>query len=1086
MADKDNTATDTFKFTVVTKTNGILTKKCGKDDTGKFFKDGSECRMTRGTGQVIEITLKYLPNIIEDLKHNQAIVHGIPKDNKLNIPNLNFNIESEKNFKGQPNTTTRTKDAFDYPKDSNRLFMVDYDPPKDKSFKPLSLDNIIDAISSVLDGYKEAAKLITYSTSSCISDDNGQVMTDKGAGCHIYSLMPPDTDMERFKTIFKTRAWLKGFGHIKISKAGSLLERNLLFDEFVLSPERLDFVSGAVIPDGWTQSRPEPVYIDGNIYNPSLLPDLTEDETTTYKQMVKEAKDALKPDADKIKALWITVKGKELFEQRTAKDPSDNITIEQCEDTFLKATDNGDLYADFELYFDELNGQAVTVAEVLKDKESLKYYDKMTLADPLETDAGRCKAIFYSNIGKGKEKPVIHSFNHGEHKYFLHNQQPPLDDAAKLNNSIDSITAFQEWLDSVSLDKGNIGNTDKINTIILASWTKKIIELDIDDIQAQNCMLKVHEITKIGKIPLKNELKKVTEKRQSEKRKEQKLEKLKAQKEEKAKHEDYLKQRYNIIPLPEIIHINHLTGKTIEAISKALGEYQGDNPIYRFGSDIVCIRNSRPSTVRMALKLHNAKHDYPVMPIIKHLSPDSLRTEVEKVCVVKTLTGEDKDTGEPQYENIMTPLHILKGLMTTPDPYERNLTGIIEHPYIDDDFNPVFQYGYDHRTGLVQYFKPKKHDFNFKNEITYQQITKAIEYLCNDVMRDFPFAEQVDLYGAIACLLTGMQRKMINGLTGCPGFLFDAPMQGTGKTTLAQLISYSLYNRPAAASSYSDKDEEMAKHLLSILREGHSYILFDNLQEGMQLENNELAKAMTNTTYTNRVLGTNRTETYPSQVLWTFSGNNIALCGDFKTRVLPIRLDAKTADPDRRKFIRKDIGKWCEENREKILYACMTLLIGSKISDADAASIEPSRFSDWDRFVRFPIISATDGRIDIMDLFERNKKADTKTEGQINFLEAWINLFGSTPTTSKQALKKAEQTNIGYDFNSSIDDFKEAVLDIFNGSMPRSKGLSNWLSGLKGRIINGYRIDSYRGTAREVFNKQCWIVKKIDDNQNSK
>lgn len=429
-------ADNLFKFTVATKANGILTKRCGKDDSGKFFKDGSECRMSRGVGVVTELSLKDLPNIIKALNHSQAIIHGIPKNNKLNIPNHNFNIESEKNFKGQQNTITRTKDDFGYPKNDNRLFMVDYDPPKDNHEKQ-DIESIIDSISSVLDGYKEAEKLITYSTSSCISDDNGQVMTDKGAGCHIYSVMPPNTDMERFKTIFKTRAWLKGFGLIKISKAGAMLERNLLFDEYVLSPERLDFVAGAVIPDGWTQSRPDPLYIDGGIFDPSILPDRTTEEIDQYKASVKAEKERVKPEADKIKALWITVKGKELFEKRKQKDPSDNITIKQCETIFLKATDNGDLYSDFELYFDDMNGQPVTVAEVLKDEESLKYFDKMTLSDPLEVDAGRCKAIFYSNIGKGKEKPVIHSFVHGEHKYFLHSAKPdePLTEEQIIDNA---------------------------------------------------------------------------------------------------------------------------------------------------------------------------------------------------------------------------------------------------------------------------------------------------------------------------------------------------------------------------------------------------------------------------------------------------------------------------------------------------------------------------------------------------------------------------------------------------------------------------------------------------------------------------
>jgi len=404
-----------------------------------------------------------------------------------------------------------------------------------------------------------------------------------------------------------------------------------------------------------------------------------------------------------------------------------------------------------------------------------------------------------------------------------------------------------------------------------------------------------------------------------------------------------------------------------------------------------------------------------------------------------------------------------------PEYHEKDLIGIVEHPYLNDDFKPVTDPRYYPNTGLYKCVGSQIRQNLFSSEYI------ALNYLSDEVFTDFPFSSLKDRYAAVSCLLTGMQRKLISDNSGCPGYLFTAPVQSSGKTTLAQVISHSLYGRPAAASTFSDDSAEMAKHLLGILQEGHSSVLFDNLQEGSVIESNELAKVLTSDSYSNRWLGKNQTITVPCSVLWMFTGNNVSVCGDFNTRILPIELDPRTANPDQRRFTRGDVGAWCGQNREKILSACMQVIMAGK--DFNQSGALPSRFPSWDKFVRYPILKITGE--DIGTIFQKNKQADPKLEGQRNFFEAWFETFGSAPQTAKQVLDKCREPQPGY--TAEENPLLDAMQDIFSSGVPTTRSLGKWLSGMKNRFFGDFKlIHAGVGTTRAQFNKTLWKVQNCN------
>lgn len=997
---------DHISFTLFTKQNGGITKKISKNANGELIKDASNCWIANGIGQVIDIPFSKFAKFLNTMTCNKAISHGIPKNKRL--PEM-FPVVSAKKLNGTADTVARNLEFFEYPPNTNFILMIDYDPKS--GTQPLAPEKLIDAIAEILPEFKFAAKLTTRSTSSCISDDKGQEVTGASSGYHIYFIVPPGTNVPRFREIFRVRTWLNRHGYISISKSGSMLTRNCLFDEFVMSPERLDFVAGAMIPYGWTQNRPDMDYIPGEIFDPGVLPDLMNDEKARCEILINDAKASVADEAKEIREKYISISADVMH----GKYPF--IPLKKCEVTIRAACKNKDLYADFLIFPDGM--ESVTVGHILKQPDK---YDRVTCGDPLEPENTAGKARIFINQGKGKA--VINSFLHGAHTFFLHPES-----AFYAEQTVCDIL---QWIAD-----------EKENRVILDEWIDKITGLnstDVDTIKQEVHKKTGSKISNLNKDlkDQKSKNKKIIAKAVFEK---------KSQKRAKA-------------GIKEIVYNPTETGKCCHSVSEVLRNHP-EKKIYRFAGNLIKIINKQPSTVRMIKKIHDRGGKYPSMPTIVQFSNETLCHEVEKVAVCQLKDAENN------IKDIAWPKNILTGVMALTECHEKPLVGIVEHPFIDDDFKPVLTQGYDDSTGLFKVFDVKPDIAFFKDSI------HAFNYLANEVFQDFSFASKINLNAAISCLLTGMQRKLINDNTGCPGYLFTAPIQSSGKTTLCQLINYALYGRPAAASSYSDDDKEMAKHLLGILREGHSSVLFDNLSEGSVIESNELAKVITSDTYTNRLLSENKTATVPSSVLWLMTGNNVSVCGDFNTRFLAVELDTGDKNPDQLRFKRVDIEAWCERNRGKILGACMKVIMDG--AGYVNHKLKPTRFKAWDKFVRNPIYKASN--IDIADIFQNNKMSDPKIDGQRNFFEAWFNAFENKQMTAKQVLDHCTKV-LDHDH-----DMVDAIKDIFPGeNLPSTRSLGKWLAGMKNRFFGDYKFTSAGiGTNRAQSKQNIWVVEKNNE-----
>ena len=153
----------------------------------------------------------------------------------------------------------------------------------------------------------------------------------------------------------------------------------------------------------------------------------------------------------------------------------------------------------------------------------------------------------------------------------------------------------------------------------------------------------------------------------------------------------------------------------------------------------------------------------------------------------------------------------------------------------------------------------------------------------------------------------------------------------------------------------------------------------------------------------------------------------------------------------------------------------MAIILAAKDVETD---LPPSRYNGWDKFVRRPLFLATG--VDIAELFDRNKDADPKIEGQIILLETWFEQYGDTPCTSRSIRNKISPGLSGN--NSGMSD---AVKDLFDGQIPTSSTFGKYLSGIKDRVIGGYKITSKKSTTGENKNISLWRVEQVSEEEST-
>lgn len=402
---------------------------------------------------------------------------------------------------------------------------------------------------------------------------------------------------------------------------------------------------------------------------------------------------------------------------------------------------------------------------------------------------------------------------------------------------------------------------------------------------------------------------------------------------------------------------------------------------------------------------------------------DALRERVMRAMDFYSL-GRGRTQGN--WNPIKCPDDILKTLLARRGGKAPPLAGLLPIPTVCSDGRDIYIPHYDYETGLLPTFGPGKFFTppSHADGLTRQRAKESYQFLVKELFAEFSFRDPIDASVAVAALLTGVVRSTC-GIA--PAFAFTAPVQGTGKTTLASVIGEVITGYAPGANSWPASDEELEKVILSILRDGQKIILFDNVPKGERIRSAPLAKLLTGTVFQGRILGQSQTLSLPSSVLVLFTGNNITLEDDMASRVFECYLDAGMERPDRRHYSR-DVCRWARAHRAEIVQAALTVILAFVSPEAPqddrrtkVANRTPTRFPEWDRLVRFPIVWA--GGEDIAVKLDQAHDADPGLLPLRELLQSWRPALGESPVTASEVVAKVDQGGMA----TEVQEFERAL-----------------------------------------------------------
>jgi hypothetical protein len=362
--------TTPFSLSVLTATTGNASKRLVPDAHGMPIRDPAH-RLGISAGRLEHVQVAGLAGLADLLQHvspTQALVHGIPIGS---APGAVFKLVVAEKFIGAPGTIARTKACIQYPPGLH-LLMLDRDP--EPGAEPMAnAEDVLRHMARALPPFADVGWLATSSTSSAIQSKQPGAWLKPPDGWHIYFVATGD--VERFADLLKVRLWLAGHGFCKLATQNkqtgvcAILERALV-DLTVFSPERLDYVAGALIDSGapFYQDRPAPELHAGGVLDLDAFPTLTDEERVQYAALVTEAKERLAPERRARVRAHIT----------TATPALPDAEVEQEVTRHLDRAERGELAPGHRLYFN--NGTTLTAGE-LAAAEAL---DGRRLADPQE------------------------------------------------------------------------------------------------------------------------------------------------------------------------------------------------------------------------------------------------------------------------------------------------------------------------------------------------------------------------------------------------------------------------------------------------------------------------------------------------------------------------------------------------------------------------------------------------------------------------------------------------------------------------------------------------------------------------------
>ena len=364
---------------------------------------------------------------------------------------------------------------------------------------------------------------------------------------------------------------------------------------------------------------------------------------------------------------------------------------------------------------------------------------------------------------------------------------------------------------------------------------------------------------------------------------------------------------------------------------------------------------------------------------------------------------------------------------------------------------------------------------------TKEDAERALKIL-EEPLKEFPFnegeddadkekaehLERLNKAVALSVILTIVSRTAYQN---APMTAIDAHVQGTGKSTLADLFGIIATGRKPACITVAKDDCEFEKGLFAFLMNGSPICLFDNVDR--PLNSAMLNIALTQSFVRARILGATKEGIVPTSSVYIATGNNMQIVGDLTRRTILCRLNRNEERPSQHKFKNPAMLDDAMANRSKIVIAALTILRAYHLVGRPKPKDFPSlgSFNEWSDLVRGALIWLNFP--DIIESQTRLEDEDPVKNAFASVLEAWYDIYSSNERTIGNIFEDFQdtQSSIKYKYDTLYEALDNAV---YHRGDLRPRHIGMWLEKNKGKFANGYQL------VRGMRDKQgmLWKVKK--------
>lgn len=407
--------------------------------------------------------------------------------------------------------------------------------------------------------------------------------------------------------------------------------------------------------------------------------------------------------------------------------------------------------------------------------------------------------------------------------------------------------------------------------------------------------------------------------------------------------------------------------------------------------------------------------------------------------------------------DVEPPARIAETIIDAPDlGHWRKLRGVIRAPMVMPDGRVISAAGFDVETGILSDWEG---EWSIPAQPTRDDAADALNEL-QQLLRNFPFATDIDRAVAIALQLTALERP---ALDAAPGVLVRSPEPGTGKSLLVACSSIIATGTRAAVMDWGDDATESAKRIDGAMLAGDPILAIDNAEGSVG--GAPLCQLLSESGRRVRPLGASELVSVPCTATVAITGNNLVVKGDAVRRVIVCNLDAHLERPELR-AIAQDLLAETRERRRELVRAALTIVLAYLQAGSPDLALSPlGGYSEWTRLVRSSLAWCCGD--DVVVSMEKLRAEDPHRAAMAAVYTAWHESIGSEALTSSEIVQRGE----------TVPALRAALMLV---AAPRgnldTRALGAWCRYHRDRQVGGLRL-IVKGETRTGLHQ--WAVERL-------